>query len=405
MSGKKENSEIETIDIENSSIEMSDTESFKDFVKRFTLVPNSFVDDFYMVLPQDDKYDPKAFMISFDVVVKWLDGQKFHFKRMLTNNFTRDVDYTIYYDDMFDDGRNRRRESIYMTVDCFKRFCMLSRTEKGEQTRQYFLEMEDSLRRYHLVIRKELEFQLEEFRNRIKQLELNQKGNINKTTIGGIYFFKALNVKEPIDIEDDEEVLKIGYVSNDLNSRFNTYNPGLGDRLIPDFFLPCDDPEKIEACVKSMIKDKIYRKNKEIYILNTDMLKYLISNCINLRKGMKSFKESNLYIKEIIDNGDDAFLHIVYGEKPKIEETGTKNNNRINKGNGIRNIQTNNNKKVNNNNNKGKSKKKSNISGGSYDNQFDDLEFIGNNRFINSNNLIFMTPDSLSNLLENRKRF
>jgi phage anti-repressor protein len=51
----------------------------------------------------------------------------------------RSVESTIF---------GRSSDSIYLTIDAFKQFCLMAETEKGQEIRQYFIEAEKQLRLY-----------------------------------------------------------------------------------------------------------------------------------------------------------------------------------------------------------------------------------------------------------------
>ena len=52
----------------------------------------------------------------------------------------------------------------------------------------------------------------------------------------------------------------------------------------------CDDIDEVEACVKALIKKHKYRKYKEVYQADVDMIKYFVQGCANLKMRYKSRK-------------------------------------------------------------------------------------------------------------------
>lgn len=107
--------------------------------------PNEF--GFGTALALVNSTDP--FPVEFDAAWQWLGYQrKDYAKETLVRNFERGLDYTSEFS-----GLNRKTpeggrpsESIYLTIDCFKSFCMMAGTEKGKEVRNYFLECERQLK-------------------------------------------------------------------------------------------------------------------------------------------------------------------------------------------------------------------------------------------------------------------
>ena len=64
----------------------------EEFVKKFSDVPNGFVEDFFDIAK--DEYSDNDFAIDFDIVIKWLNTRKDSLKRLLTN-FTEGYDFTM----------------------------------------------------------------------------------------------------------------------------------------------------------------------------------------------------------------------------------------------------------------------------------------------------------------------
>lgn len=87
--------------------------------------------------------------VDFEVAWRWLGYQrKDYAKETLVRNFERNLDYTFDFS-----GLNRKNplggrpsDSIKLSLDCFKSFCMIAGTEKGKEVRRYFLQCERQLK-------------------------------------------------------------------------------------------------------------------------------------------------------------------------------------------------------------------------------------------------------------------
>jgi phage anti-repressor protein len=90
----------------------------------------------------------KEYPVDFEDAWQWLGySSKQAAKKKLTRNFEQEEDYLSEWMKTPDGGRPS--ESIYLTVDCFKALGMMSGTEQGKKTRQYFLRCEKELKNTH----------------------------------------------------------------------------------------------------------------------------------------------------------------------------------------------------------------------------------------------------------------
>lgn len=68
-------------------------------------------------------------------------------KRMIGYGFTADQDYSIFFDRVPDSlGREHDATNHILTLDMAKELCMIQRSARGKQARQYFIEAEKQLR-------------------------------------------------------------------------------------------------------------------------------------------------------------------------------------------------------------------------------------------------------------------
>lgn len=139
---------------------------------------------------------------------------------------------------------------------------MISQTAKAKEVRKYFIEMEKLVKRYFEIIKQEMY-------KKIGILETNLKPKVNIE--GGIvYILKALNT--------DATLYKLGKTEN-LKNRLNTYNSGNANDVEPLFILPVNNIDSVETCVKKACKKHQYRKYKEVYEIDIDVLKDVMTEC------------------------------------------------------------------------------------------------------------------------------
>jgi phage anti-repressor protein len=113
--------------------------------------------------------DENPFPVDFDAAWKWCGyTRKNNAKRTLLESFEEGVDYQISCSTLkwskiegeenrcslkssgFGEKQNggQNRQDIYLSIDCFKAFAMMAKTEKGKQVRKYFLECERLAKEY-----------------------------------------------------------------------------------------------------------------------------------------------------------------------------------------------------------------------------------------------------------------
>jgi hypothetical protein len=138
-------------------------------------------------------------------------------------------------------------------------------------------------------------------------LEQNQKPKTN--VIGGvIYILRALNA--------DISLYKLGK-TKDLKNRLNTYNSGNANDVEPLFIIQVKDIDSVESCVKNACKKYQYRKYKEIYEIDIEVLKEVISECdyftnkiVKLFSDKKEKKNFKTKINRMLLKQDKYFMFL-----------------------------------------------------------------------------------------------
>ena len=156
---------------------------------------------------------------------------------------------------------------------------MQSKTKKAIEVREYYYELEQVIDQYKEYI--------------IKTLENNMKPKVNPSK-GVIYI---------LETPDGIGNYKVGKTNN-LKQRLMQYNGDKKDDIIPLYVYETDNIDEVERCVKSYAKQYQYRRYKEVYKADINMLKDLINDCgefnekTNLKIKWKSNKQTggNHYI-------------------------------------------------------------------------------------------------------------
>ena len=260
------------------------------FIKTFSDVPNGFIEDFFDI--SKEEYYADEFAIDLKIVANWLEVRKDSLKTILITNFEKNYDYVIEMEKKFHRTGATLKENIFLTPDTFKELCMLSQTKKAKEVRRYYLSIEKLIKKYYTEIQDKLY-------SEIDMLKINQKPKINIKG-GVIYILEALNTNTTL--------YKIGK-SWDIRNRLNTYNSGNANDIEPIFVIKVDDIDSVESCVKNAIKRFQYRKYKEIYEINLDILKQVMYSCDEFAGKINKLIDENDDLSDIDENNLYMAIH------------------------------------------------------------------------------------------------
>ena len=236
--------------------------SFKDFLKKYSKVPNQFIDDFFSLIDYKD-IESNQKIVDLDKVIKWLDINKGKAKETLTKSYRKNIDYSIKKVNKPIGKGGQNREKILLTVRCFKKFCQLTRSKHGNDVRDYFIDVEETLNKYKDYI-------IEGLSDKLDATKKGRKPKVNPEK-ALIYIFKTADSK-------DNSLYKIGR-TKDLTKRLQSHQSPLSEDIEILFYLETDDAKTVEECIKNFAKKYQYRKYKEVYEVNIDILKLLATKC------------------------------------------------------------------------------------------------------------------------------
>ena len=183
---------------------------------------------------------------------------------------------------------------ILLTPDSFKRLCLLSKTKKGEEVRTYFIELEKLINNYKNYI-------INGLKSTVTILENNQKP-IPRNTKGVVYILKS-----PKDIDG---IYRFGK-TQDFTNRLANYNFANSDKMQVLFIFETKNIQQIEDCVISQIKQFRYKKRKDFYQIDINIIKQLINSCNQLTlKFKQKINKSNNTDNKLGGNSDNIFLYI-----------------------------------------------------------------------------------------------
>lgn len=187
-----------------------DLDKLEEFLINNSDINKEFIRDFFGVQKTKKYIKDKPFTINLEDVAHWLETTKKKLKETLVNSYSEIKDYIVRPDN----GPNYatlggpKKKIVLITPKCFKKLCMLSRTEKAELVRDYYIQLEELVNDYKDIIIEAKQKEINILKNDLKK---------NKYPIGGhVYIF-----------EESDELGKVYYrigLSKDLNKRFAVHN-------------------------------------------------------------------------------------------------------------------------------------------------------------------------------------
>jgi len=251
---------------------------FQTFINKYSFVNSSFVKDFYNIIKEDYIERANEFLIDSEILRKWLQiSTRQIFNNTIKRSYKKNVDYMIEKIKKTDGRGGHNLEVITLTPEAAKKICLSTNSKIGPKVQQYFLDIELALYKYKNYI-------IEGMSKKIEQLENNQKPKINsKKKI--IYVFRALNTELTL--------YKIGKTINS-KTRFSKHNSPLANDLEVLFQYETENIDQVETCIKSYMKKSQYRKYKEIYQVDLDIIKQAIKDCdFKISEYNKDIEKSN----------------------------------------------------------------------------------------------------------------
>ncbi len=259
-----------------------------------------FVANFYCYLNYNSKTD---FVINFDRIWKWMGYSRIdHCRTALIKNFTENIDYKIEKNESYkEDHKNRetrghQAEYITITINCFKKLCLKSKTIKADQMHDYYVNLEKLMN--ELVSEQSTELKLKlELELEPKTKELRDKENENTLILN----FKNKMVVYLIIVETDENetIIKFGH-TKDIKTRINEHREEFGENIIiKEIFETIYNREfekliKQDVIISQYIFNKIYKTNQTELILLDDHFTYKVldDRLEYLKNGMNAYVAS-----------------------------------------------------------------------------------------------------------------
>jgi phage anti-repressor protein len=261
-----------------------DKVDLKRFLTMHTTIPGKFIDEYLNMNIYDASQTDHV--VDLDIACRWLNVRKGELSSTIRHSYKINVDYIISKapnPNRTKYGNNYKR--VLLTPDCFKTLCMLSRSKNAAEVRKYFIQLEALIFKYH-----------KQFMNGITQdvvkLEAALKPKRKEDHAGYVYVLSASHV--------NTSVFKIGR-TKDFFKRLSTYQTGKLEDVKVVYRFRTDKLKSMEGCVKHALKERQYRKYKELYEADLEMIREVIETCGKM-EGIKS-KYTNMVKKQAVQQG------------------------------------------------------------------------------------------------------
>jgi phage anti-repressor protein len=223
-----------------------DSDTLEIFKETFsTEKQQQFLVHFQMYLVHGD--DNSKHVVDLDLVYEWMGfTRKNNAKRMLTKSFDVDTDYSVNVLLLPKEQQTRgghNKEMVLMSVPTFKSLCMMSNTERGKQTRTYYLSMERVFFKHtQQKLAKQAEL-LDQMKSRLMANEL-----VGQQKLIEAYHQKpCVYVIRVSDKINDSFVVKIGE-TDDIQTRIRTHRCDFDVCVLLDA-IGCPEAHKLEQYI------------------------------------------------------------------------------------------------------------------------------------------------------------
>lgn len=221
---------------------------------------NMFVSSFYCYLNYNTKTD---YVISLDDVWKWLGfGRKNDCKKVITKNFTEDVDYKVIVKPATEvavkdtnaqnlGGAGLNKELVLMNITTFKKVCLKSKTKKADEIHDYFIKLEETLQE---IIDEESNDLREQLRHNFIQ-NIQDKQNVLLESYHKISLCYLIHIYGLL--------YKFGNTDN-IKRRLKEHRREIGADVKLIFCIKSDNNTKLEQKLKDFLKQTDHRKEQLI---------------------------------------------------------------------------------------------------------------------------------------------
>ena len=144
---------------------------------------------------------------------------------------------------------------------------------------KYFTDIMPEIRKNgKYILSKQEMHKTNEINNELKQENIELKNNLRN-----IVYPDGPSLYLILKIVHNKKYYKIGFTKN-LNKRLKVYNTGLPNKIYYNYFIMVKN-KHIDSCMKNIMKNQEFIKNKEFYLAKLSRILEFIKSCdLNLDK-------------------------------------------------------------------------------------------------------------------------
>jgi len=249
-------------------------------VKLLEKVKANFTDDqqqlflasFFCYLNHDTKND---FVIDLDDIWKWCGfARKDPAKRVIEKNFTKDIDYRVI-PSIPHVGGGSSKETIILTINTFKKFCLKAGTKKADDIHDYYIKLEELLQETlndelieNKILLQNTQNALQAEREKIKSI--TRKRYYNQEKGDTIYIYEN-------NSEEENSYIRVGKSKN-LSGREGNYNThNKSGRII--YAKKCYNSDLLEKLIHQFLDKYRILPNQEWFDCSFEIAKEAIDCC------------------------------------------------------------------------------------------------------------------------------
>lgn len=142
-----------------------------------------------------------------------------------------------------------------LNYQCFERLAMSGDSKQSETVRNYFVKLREFLTDNQKIVYQ----------------AMTNKDDLKKYAGFECIYFFAVDGRQ-------DKTFKVGSTTN-IITRLRNYNVGRINEVDLKYLVIVKNSKLIENCIKLKLKDKQFYKNREIYEVDSDVLKNTIKDC------------------------------------------------------------------------------------------------------------------------------
>lgn len=248
-------------------------------------------------------------------------------KTLLESNFVEDEDYEISKAKKMKGTGKNNTKVVMLTYTCSKLLCMISKCEKADVIRRFYVDLEKLIITYKnqfgaisnkLILVEKLANANDEHKDSIVK-DLNNQLEIDANNVDIIKKNKQKALIYVLKVDDnvvknenDDFDAKIGR-SEDLELRMKQYKVGRVSELPIVLVYLTDDALELENCLKECMNQYKLKKNKELFHINMALVKDTIKYCVKRKATLLKLN------KKLLNGKDDRKIVIIIDtEHPEL---------------------------------------------------------------------------------------